>query len=280
MSDYGFVTYDEKTGRVSEKINSKYPIFGPEYKNIATQFRTIRLVETTERSPDDISSSVAVPGWQNEWEDGYWYGKNYVQRTVEEEVFSYKHNLGKRPLGYYTVTGTITRNVRADLVQKVQAGSGYGGKFNIYKNLTISRTLRPVPNTMTELAFGSNVGFWNYSIVQPYNNKSWADYVDYQCINIPNACLSAFANTPGQSNLLGDDDRNANGDIIDPYRVVIDDEKVHIYKRYHWVDNITRSGKKNGSLDIRQRTKAIEDFAGSTIDITVYLVPFSEGDLK
>ena len=58
MSDYGFATFDEKTGRNEMKINSKWPVFGPEYSKIAQQFKTIHLTDTKSKTVQTASLSI------------------------------------------------------------------------------------------------------------------------------------------------------------------------------------------------------------------------------
>lgn len=90
-------------------------------------------------------------------------------------------------------------------------------------------------------------------------------------IIIPNACLGVFGSYPNTIDL---------GIGPNPYRVEIDDEKVYIYRSVKWTDHLVRAGYKNNTLDIRQRTQAIEDYAGSSIDVTIYLTPYSLEDFR
>ena len=49
MSDYGFATYDERTGKRIAKINSKYPVFGPKYADIKIDCNNLTAEECVEK---------------------------------------------------------------------------------------------------------------------------------------------------------------------------------------------------------------------------------------
>jgi hypothetical protein len=118
-------------------------------------------------------------------------------------------------------------------------------------------------------------------------------------IIIPNACSSAFSSWPNQSDVHigrpGTDpyssgtggggsagsDFESGKDVI-PFWVEITDTKVKVYRRIFWIDHIlnVRHIVSGSTIDLaNQRTKVIEDYAGSRLEVTIYLVPYNMEDL-
>lgn len=278
MSDYGFATYDEKTGRISEKINSKYPVFGPEYRNISVQYRTIHINDTKQNAIK--TASLSMPSMSTYWDLGLYYGESYYTTNYDELVYSYKHGFSKRPMGYAIITGTLVRNTRTTLSQDNYYDQTAGGDFTVNKVFTTTTPLAPSISGIAELNPGSTP-IWETDVrwvARPMDVQDQSEY-----IIIPNACHVFF--TEGENVLVIRDQYTNN---IPPYRVVITDTEVKIYRNIAWTDHIVRLGDPTSSpgkppeqnFDIRQRTKGIEDYAGSSLDITIYLVPYSLGDLS
>jgi hypothetical protein len=88
-------------------------------------------------------------------------------------------------------------------------------------------------------------------------------------------------------------------DITDRYSVEIDDEWVVLYRTTYYNEYVARFAwatrqviyRNTGSgwvktsdvtttkADVTQRVRMIDDYAGSNLDITVYLVPYNMEDL-
>lgn len=276
MSDYGFATFDEKTGRNEMKINSKWPVFGPEYSKISQQFKTINLVDTHTESVKTASLSVPsltynFTGSGTQYD--IWYGESIYTTYVDEEIYRYEHGFKFRPLGYYTIAGNLNKNIRVNLVQtNVAGGANYGGNFTINTVLSKSAMVVPERNGMREATNAYNT-LWASSLVIPMSQSAGGTAADN--VLIPNACLGIFSSYPNTTELHSDYDAD-----YSPYRVEIDDTYVRVIRRTAWGDHIVRAGYQNGTLNIRQRTKAIEDYAGTTLDITVYLIPYSMEDIS
>lgn len=276
MSDYGFATFDEKTGRNEMKINSKWPVFGPEYSKIAQQFKTIHLTDTVSKTVQTASLSIPAltynfTGYGTSYD--IWYGESIYTTYVDEEIYKYEHGFKFRPLGYYTIAGNLTKNIRVNLVQtNVAGGANYGGNFTINTVLSKSAMVVPERNGMRE-ATNANNTLWTSSLVVPMSQNAGGTASDN--VIIPNSCLGIFSSYPNTTELHSD--YNANWT---PYRVEIDNTYVRVIRRTAWGDHIVRAGYQNGNLNIRQRTKAIEDYAGTTLDITVYLIPYSMEDIS
>lgn len=276
MSDYGFATFDEKTGRNEMKINSKWPVFGPEYSKIAQQFKTIHLTDTVSKTVQTASLSIPAltynfTGYGTSYD--IWYGESIYTTYVDEEIYRYEHGFKFRPLGYYTIAGNLNKNIRVNLVQtNVAGGANYGGNFTINTVLSKSAMVVPERNGMREATDADNT-LWTSSLVAPMSQNAGGTASDN--VIIPNSCLGIFSAYPNTTELHSD--YNANWT---PYRVEIDDTYVRVIRRTAWGDHIVRAGYQNGTLNIRQRTKAIEDYAGTTLDITVYLIPYSMEDIS
>lgn len=276
MSDYGFATFDEKTGRNEMKINSKWPVFGPEYSKIAQQFKTIHLTDTVSKTVRTASLSVPAltynfTGYGTSYD--IWYGESIYTTYVDEEIYRYEHGFKFRPLGYYTIAGNLNKNIRVNLVQtNVAGGANYGGNFTVNQVLTKTGMALPVRNGMREATAGFAM-LWDSSLVIPMSQSAGGTAPNN--VIIPNSCLGIFSSYPNTTELHRDYDAN-----YAPYRVEINNTYVRVIRRTAWGDHIVRAGYQNGTLNIRQRTKAIEDYAGTTLDITVYLIPYSMEDIS
>lgn len=276
MSDYGFATFDEKTGRNEMKINSKWPVFGPEYSKIAQQFKTIHLTDTVSKAVKTASLSVPAltynfTGYGTSYD--IWYGESIYTTYVDEEIYRYEHGFKFRPLGYYTIAGNLNKNIRVNLVQtNVAGGANYGGNFTVNQALNKTGMALPVRNGMRDATNAYNT-LWASSLVIPKSQNAGGTASNN--VIIPNSCLGIFSSYPNTTELHRDYDAN-----YTPYRVEIDDTYVRVIRRTAWGDHIVRAGYQNGNLNIRQRTKVIEDYAGTTLDITVYLIPYSMEDIS
>lgn len=277
MSDYGFATYDEKTGKLAEKINSKYPIFGPEYRGIDAQYRTISIVETVQNSPDDAYVEM-LGSWPNRnieyWLDGTYVGYAHARRYKDTLITSFEHHLGYRPLCYFWVTGTVVQNCRCAMYQYLASGSGYGGSFNRNKTFTRTGKVGAAMNYMVQTDRPEGYIWQNQYVTIAASNSIYGYHSDTD-IQIPNACMPAFSEPEYNASEVIDSNAGNN-----PYFVVVDDKEVKVYRRHWYSDHQCRVGtSSNGSPDIRQRTKCNMDYAGTNVDITVYLVPYSLEDL-
>lgn len=281
MSDYGFATYDERTGRVSEKINSKYPIFGPEYKNISNQYKTISLTDTKVNKVSDLpSSGVTVPTDNECWETSYehYFGWNGGPQGIYDDELIYRapHGFKKRPLGYVIITGTFVMNFRYVLVQDQVSGMDMGGDFRVPLSgdgtLTYSYGLAP---RIGELAPLSNTAVIPWD--DPYVNVIKANSGSTDGIVIKNSCDNDFVRSL-QVNTVYDGTAPVDQS---PYRVEINDTEIKIYRRTFWHDSIARVFFNDPSYayNVNQRTKIVSDYAGTHLDVTLYLVPYSMEDL-
>lgn len=282
MSDYGFATYDERTGRVSEKINSKYPIFGPEYRNIANQYKTISLTDTKVNKVSDLpSSGVTVPTDGECWETSYehYFGENGGPQGIYKDEIIYRapHGFKKRPLGYVIITGTLVMNFRYVLEQDQVSGMDMGGYFRVplSGDGTLSQSYGLAPR-MSELAPLSNTAGIPWD--NPYVNVIKANSGSTDGIVIKDSCDNDFVR-PLSVNILYDGTAPVDQS---PYRVEMDDTEIKIYRRTFWYDSIARAYQAAPSYaryNVNQRTKIVSDYAGTHLDVTLYLVPYNMEDL-
>lgn len=284
MSDYGFATYDERTGRVSEKINSKYPIFGPEYKNISTQYKTIKIFDTKVNKISDLpSSGVTIPtDGECYWiSQDHYFGENGGPQGIYEDkcIYSYKHGFKKRPLGYAIITGTLVRNLRYVLQQNQVSGMNMGGTFRVPLSgdgvITSNIELAPRMGKISQLTISAGEPWVDPEVAV---SKVAQGGVATRDIIIKDVCDNAFVR------FLYYHIANSGGQPVDqsPYRVEITDTEVKIYRRTFWYDSIARAyqtAPSYATYNVNQRTKLVEDYAGSRLEVTIYLVPYSLEDL-
>lgn len=284
MSDYGFATYDERTGRVSEKINSKYPIFGPEYKNISNQYKTIKIFDTKVNKISDLpSSGVTIPtDGECYWiSQDHYFGENGGPQGIYEDkcIYSYKHGFKKRPLGYAIITGTLVRNLRYVLQQNQVSGMNMGGTFRVPLSgdgvITSNIELAPRMGEISQLTISAGEPWVDPAVAV---SKVAQGGVATRDIIIKDVCDNAFVR------FLYYHIANSGGQPVDqsPYRVEITDTEVKIYRRTFWYDSIARAyqtAPSYAAYNVNQRTKLVEDYAGSSLDVTLYLVPYSLEDL-
>ena len=325
MSDYGFATYDEKTGRLSEKINSKYPIFGPEYRKIATQYKTIHVNDITVKNvkPQTLPNPEPDLEWDfsqtvNEYSAGgvqyrrYFYnyqnyGFNSSNGGVEKrEIYRYKHGFSKRPLGYYVITGDFKINNRAVLKQDIlvnNTGVSVGGTTPLETVDTTGYSVIPRMNRLVLNDAGGSGVQDNFPIENIYTTKTAGLGTSY--IRLPQACFNFFVSSEKSPSgvfspcAYTTDVAKNPVDSTDRYSVEIDDEWVVLYRttyyneyaaRFAWAtrqtiyENTGSGWRKTSDVtttqaDVTQRVRMVDDYAGSNLDITVYLVPYNMEDL-
>ena len=264
MSDYGFATYDERSGKKIEGVvNSKWPIFGPNYSDVKRAFRTIHFTDTKQynfRSSPSVSRPSAT---RNSISQYHGYEKVLVA-TIP-------HGYKKRPLGYVTIAGSFVKNTRGKWVYKKT--TDYYDTFPpdaTLENVGIEsgnmqgfmNMIRPTSDTGSFSVFGMNP-FSGCRIVYP-NNSYW--YLVQNNYSIP-------GNNSSQEDNSGYD--------RPPYGVEIDEDNVYLYRYYYWSDVYKRDYYYDERVvwDIEARMYGIIDYAGSDFDLTIYLCPYSMEDL-
>lgn len=264
MADYGFATYNSRTQRREGEINSKYPIFGPEYNKIATQYKTYHLVDTYSQPITTASLNLPPVGV-----DGIVTATEY-HAYVKTLIKSIPHGGKKIPLGYVTMTGRVVKNTKSSIVftKQKDLASMYCDNFSLTANNSIAFPVASaVGQGITDLTSGGS-----YS-------KFSQNYVPYP--TFPNNYPLELSGYRGQI-IPGDNSSTSDGEgtIRIPYSIEVDSQNIKIYRWTYWCDIYTRLCMGGGDfVDVRTRTKAAMDYAGSSIDFTVYLCPYSMEDL-
>lgn len=264
MSNYGFTTYNPETDRIVGMVNSKYPIFGPRYDQIKKFFHTVHVTDTHVESLH--TASLSVPSTSA--------GRTGISQYHEKNktlVATIPHNLGKRPLGYVTLSGTLVQNVHANWVYTRQADTTgtWAGSTSIpetpnTQSCSIIRgmgesTTRFVPDSYPGILFFQNTS----SAVNPssINCSPWVK-------NVANM-IPGTGSTPDYEGII-------------PYDIAVDDNNVYLYRNTAWCDVLRRDYyyySSSSNWDLRSRTKGSVDFAGSSFDLTIYLCPYTMEEL-
>ena len=264
MADYGFKTYDSRTQRENGDINSKYPIFGPEYNKIATQYKTYHMTDTYSQPITTASINLPPVGVDNIVTINEYHA--YVKTLIK----SIPHGGKKIPLGYVTMTGKVVKNTKSEITftnQKDIPGIYPSSFSSTANNSIIFPVASAVGQGITDLTSSSSF------------SKFSQNYVPYPTFpnNYPLE-LSGFKGQiiPGNNSSASDGE----GAIRIPYSVEVDSQNIKIYRWSYWCDIYTRLCMGSGDyVDLRTRTKAAMDYAGSSIDFTIYLCPYSMEDL-
>lgn len=275
MSDYGFATYDEKNSkRRIASINSKWPIFGPEYNKISNAYKTYHISDTTSSVAKNVNLGISKPTSSNPVTSAHHYDKI--------EVFRTKHGFRKRPMGYATFLGNAVKNVRCYIRQYHEGGSGgLGGDFELsgVNNAVIpvfSSMQFPMSTAYTSSGYDPQATTLEDSRFTIYDGSS---YFPRGNLRVPTDCASAIKTTYTMYN--GNDPDYIPVPMasysLPPYSVEITDTDVVVYKNVYTCDVWWRFN--SGSSRIYDRIKGITDFAGSEIDITVFLCPYTVEDL-
>lgn len=278
MADYGFTTYDPQTERIAGIVNSKYPIFGARYDQIERCYKTFHLSDNYSQTLQTASLSLppATAGQTT---------KNEYHAYIKTLLKKVPHGFKKIPLGYATIVGSVIKNTKMSLeYTKVNdslnafpasfssTGSHTTGAFPVISSA--GEVLRQATTQGSYSNFANNT--MNIS-------RTAGDTIDIVVPNNYPMTLNDYGTQviPGNNSSTPDlwsDERY-------PYSVEVDDTYVYIYRWTYWADiysryyeNTTQSGTVI-SWDVRARSKGAIDYAGSEVDITIYLCPYSFNDL-
>lgn len=290
-NNYGMATFDEKTGRVDMKINAKWPVFGPEYKNIASQFRTVHISDTKQFSVRTYNQ-LPMPPTDKTWANGLRYGTATHIEEIVEEVARWEHGLGYKPMGYATFSGSISRQTRANVVQTSPTGE-LGGNWTVNRvKVDTGEMLPDVRGPMAVDIGASGVAyyFWDVNYVG-LTTLSDSIYWTGEWVQVPTQTIPLILDEGsydlhnriwGEVGLTDVWNFDANQKTC-PYFVEFDEKYVTIYRRVFWGDHIVNVFDpvygSSASNNVTCRVKAIEDWAGSEVDVNVYIVPYKLEDL-
>ena len=261
MSDYGFATYDERSGkRIEGVVNSKWPIFGPKYKDIKRAFRTIHITDTQQYNFRS-SPSVSLPSaTRNAISQFHGYEKVLIA-TIP-------HGYDKRPFGYATISGSFVKNTRGRWA--------YTRTTDYYNTFPPSATLTGVgmkTGNMQSAVSGGLRPMTASGAIDDFSGNSFADCGITYPADSYWYMVQNYYTIPGDNSTAED----MFGVSRPPYAVEIDDENVYLYRYYYWSDVYKRDYYYNNRVDreLRARMYGIIDYAGSDFDLTLYLCPYS-----
>lgn len=264
MSDYGFATYDEKRkNRRLGMVNSKWPIFGPNYSEIKRAYKTIHLIDTYE---PELKTEPFVKNGPNGVLEKRWNEKQLV--------YQFEHGYKFRPLGYAYFSGDININIKAIMQQTVPPGHNWSS-YTVYGNYSGSTAVLPNINSQMVVS-RTNTAYSPMAVIPgQYIFKLTTNPVPSQTsealLQVPSGTLGAALSW--QYTILN----NQVGDVRWPYSVEIDDKYVKIYRNVYWLDTLIWLDTTGGDIDYRVKGAAY--FAGTGIDCTVYLCPYSFSDM-
>lgn len=254
MSDYGFVTYDEKTGKKRlGSINSKWPIFGPKYNDIKTAFKTYFITDTYTQ-PYVSSPDVVMPPAGG-------YQENMKRGVVKTLVATIPHGYNFRPVGYATFAGTFRKNVRSkwDYKRLYDASNQWAPSTTLYNTDTTDiPSVSDGDGYIHSTKLDSSISEFDFNLFT---------------VNYPSNVYYYLKNPEGLfvTNIYG-------GEYVYPFVVEIDETNIYIYRNTYWVDKYGRF-YYSGSSDLTARSQGVVDWAGSNFELTIYLAPYSMEDL-
>lgn len=263
MSDYGFATYDKGGKKRLGSINSKWPIFGPRYKDIGWAFKTLHIVDTASYGFRTADLSEPIAGGNTS--TGFYGNEKIPIATVP-------HGLGKRPLGYATISGGYMKNVRGRWA--------YDERYDPYDHYPSSTTL-----TGTGVYTGNMIGNMQGEGVRYYETNMSGDY-SVLTSNYFSMCNISYPNMGNgwflSNNIFPIPGENSSTQVYDksyyPYYIEVDDRNVYIYRCCGWCDVWKRSYQA-GERDLLARMQGVVDYAGSDFNVTLYFCPYSMEDL-
>ena len=269
-NNYGFKT----VGRGHQVVlNGKWPIFGFDVGKVDSSFRTTRITDVSSHGYYNSGNTLPSTSLLNP----AGFGVNEKSGVVRELVAKYEHGYDYRPMGYWTVSGTMNLQGKTTMTQTASgsesswSGGSYGpieatyrlGQYNQLLPLTPEINAMSLPTITTSgnlrnlywlsATIGSNS---SCDVVIPSGNPLYGTYyLEYA--------------DPGNNQL---------GAWID---VEVDDKYVYIYMNYAWWDKWYRYAFRNSGgnidtsiFDIQWRVRSVAQTAGSTFDVTVYLAPY------
>ena len=315
MADYGFKTINKsnKTTGSSVVIEAKNPMLGFDLGKRPMPYVTFHVSDMSENpfagsgTPGYIAPTaptgsdlktmtkpIYYPSVEVITNQRSLYGVNKDYGVVSEKIYEYEHKLGYKPAFYVVYSGSLSQWEKAENigipVQGVYSWSStYGNSGSEdWAKMAAFDTLSGSMGGHSESIFSrltnilgepANV---NYTlepedIPVASNNEAW--YVRY----------AVSFNLSGAAS-----DASATIDKWDPYWVEVDEKYIRIYRSYIWLETFGRvyyeldgytpmsqGNRVNASyrMDARLRQKIATQTAGTELDITIMLLPYSLGDL-
>lgn len=248
-NNYGFKTVKDN---LDTSINGKWPIFGFDVNDIDNAFRTTRVVDSSSHNFPDTGNT----------KPNYNYGNNLKEGVIKELITSYDHGYDFRPMGYYTVGGTLNLKVKAQVDQTATgpAAGDAGGSYT-------------VTNTYPSSSYGEETLIPKMNDFLSARGPSTSTYDNILYTTIGTANTNKLVVPPNfyfPWEYLG----NNRAAWIS---VEIDDKKVYIYMNYayydSWSTRFAEGDPQDGNVD--SRVRMVADTSGSTFNVNVFLAPYS-----
>lgn len=270
-NNYGFKTLGKGRQVV---INGKWPIFGFDVDRVAQSFRTTRVVDTTVHNY--YNSGNTLPSTSSLNPAGF--GVNERSGVVRELVTKYEHGYDYRPMGYWTVSGTMNLQGQTTMSQTA-SGSESSWSGGTYPS-PVERTYR-LGQYNQELPLTPEIGKISLPTITTSGNLRNLYWLS-ATIGSNNSCDLVI---PSGNPLYGtyyleyaDPGNNQLGAWID---VEVDEKYVYVYMNYAWWDKWYRYAFRNnyGNIDtsvfdIQWRVRSVAQTTGSVFDVNVYLTPY------
>ena len=279
MANYGFTTYDPQTQRIVGIVNSKFPIFGPRYDQIARCFKTFHLSDTSSLSYQTASLSLpsAVAGSTT---------KNEYHAYIKTLIKQVKHSFKKTPMGYCSIVGSVVKNTKMSLAFS-NVSEWTSGQFPASFSTTGTKTTGSFPvisaagESLREATTPGSISHFANNYMRVAKTSSAETN-----IVVPNN-YPLTLNGGGDQIIPGNNSSTPDlfYDERLPYTVEADDEYIYFYRWAYWCDIWSRYYEDTYSAgthiywDERARSKGVIDYAGSEVDFTIYLCPYTMEDL-
>lgn len=269
-NNYGIKTIG-KGRQVS--LNGKWPILGFDINKIETAFRTTRINDSSVN--DFYPSGNDIPAYSALNPAGF--GVNEMSGVVRKLVAKYEHGYSYRPMGYWTVSGTMNLQGRTTMIQNATgsesswSGGSYGPLESTYRLGQYNQILPLTPEigkiSLPTITTSGNLRnlYWLSAAIG--SNQS-CDIVILSGNPVYGTYYLEYAD-PGNNQL---------GAWID---VQVDEKYVYIYINHAWWDKCYRYAFRTSGgtidpnvFDVRWRLQSIAETTGSVFDVNVYLTPY------
>lgn len=319
MADYGFKMMRDKSKKTTGSgvvLDAKNPMLGFALGKKPATYFTVHISDTitndfaSSRTPGYAEPTVPTGSQLSNIDNAIWpeddyphhyekralYGVNKVSGVYRELVYERKHGLGFKPAWYQVWSGDIRWEYSYNNIGIPDRGYCHNvTKRNgaVEEDTTSPWARMAAFNTIG----GEDLGRYTMGLaggdfstvltekIAPYDIPVADDYFAY----IPQSYVSEF--------LTGAPNAYVTFDGFSPYEVEVDEEYVRVYRGYAWFETYGRVYERDYAwsehqiydslyrfevdwcMDARLRQKMVTQTAGTELDITIMLMPYSLEDL-
>lgn len=315
MADYGFKVMRDKSKKTTGAgvvLDAKNPMLGFALGRKPATYFTVHISDTTTNdfassgTPGYVEPTVPTGSQLSNMINPYWpaddyphiterralYGVNKVSGVYKELAYELKHGLGYTPAWYQIWSGDIKFYMSCNNIGIPDRG--YLRIVDRENGVVTSDTTDPWArmasfNTInTNTMPGPDMGLGGGLAPCALSNK-----IEMWDIPVSDNYYAFVVRGAVSEYLTGPVYAGATFDNFRPYEVEVDDEYVRIYRTYAWFETYGRvyeretvwdsSGADRWDLDYcmdaRLRQKMATQTAGTELDITIMLMPYSLEDL-